>query len=88
MIKIIGQTSTAALEVQVASLKALADLSWTVDRHAELRPAIGHLMANLDSNHMSIKMESLKIMMNMSRNPAMAPYLLATKVLQPTFSVQ
>lgn len=65
--------------VQLASLRALVNLSWTTEKHGAYTPVIDRLFATVDSRDPRLRLESLRVLANLSKNPEMVSYLLAAK---------
>jgi hypothetical protein len=75
--------------VQLSSLHALTNLSVTDRYHPPYTPLVGTLYSLLDAApapstpHAPVQLQALKILVNLSANPAMVPHLMAAKVGNP-----
>lgn len=67
-------------DIQLSSLQALTNLSVTPTYHAPYTRTIQSLYEQLDRHHGNIRIQILKLLVNLSDNPSMVPHLLAAKV--------
>ena len=66
------------------SLRALANLALKDANQLLMTSVIGQLMALLSHPLPAVRLQSLKLLVNMSSNSSMVPYLLAAKVSERT----
>ena len=66
--------------VQLSSLQALTNLSVTSQYHAPYTQIIQHLYELMDTSEKNIRMQAVRVLVNLSSNPEMVPHLLAAKV--------
>ncbi|ELU11608.1 hypothetical protein CAPTEDRAFT_227480 [Capitella teleta] len=66
-------------DIQLSSLQALTNLSVTPTYHAPYTRTIQSLYEQLDRHHGNIRIQILKLLVNLSDNPSMVPHLLAAK---------
>lgn len=81
----IGDISKQGEEIVEAVLTTLANIAVLPDWHTEFCPALHTLYSLLDQLSLPIRLQSLKLLVNLSTNEEMVPSLLAAQVC--TFSI-
>ena len=75
-----ASSSDNSESVKLSSLQALTNLSVTSSYHAPYTQVVQSLYEQLDKGAGPIRMQALKLLVNLSSNPDMVPHLLAAKV--------
>ena len=66
--------------VHMSSLQALTNLSITSQYHGHYTRLVQRLYELVDTNKHSIRLQALKVLVNLSTNPELVPHILAAKV--------
>ncbi|KAK6175328.1 hypothetical protein SNE40_013816 [Patella caerulea] len=72
-------------DVQLMSLKSLTNLSTTPSYHEQYIPALPRLFHMMDGNNASIRLQAVKVLVNLSCNPEVLPDLLESKTPSSLF---
>ncbi|XP_050413250.1 armadillo repeat-containing protein 10 isoform X1 [Patella vulgata] len=72
-------------DVQLMSLKSLTNLSTTPSYHEQYIPALPRLFQMMDGNNTSIRLQAVKVLVNLSCNPEVLPDLLESKTPSSLF---
>lgn len=81
LLSYIGDVSKHAEELVDAVLTTLANIAVLSDWHDEFCPALHKLYSLIDQLSLAIRLQSLKLLVNLSTNEDMVPSLLAAQVL-------
>lgn len=80
LLSYVGDVSKHAEELVDAVLTTLANIAVLTDWHDEFCPSLHSLYSLIDQLSLPIRLQSLKLLVNLSTNEDMVPSLLAAQV--------